>query len=311
MKQIRIGKSTIKASALAFGCWRIAGTWEARKVTAKARDSGIKAIFAAHEAGYTLYDHADIYCGGVSEELFGLALKNSKELRKSSIIATKCGIRIPDGNETYRYDLSKDYIIQSCEGSLQRLGVDCLDIYQLHRPDWLMDPTEIAKAFTALKKSGKVKYFGVSNFKPSQVNLLQSALNDPLLVNQIELSILQLTPFNDGTLDQCMEKNITPMAWSPLGGGFLGTSKSDVLPSQEKYKPTKVRRRLDLLARELGCSRAAVAIAWLLRHPSGILPIIGSTKNERINELTKATEINLSSEQWYSLLNASLKEDLP
>ncbi|MDP6904659.1 MAG: aldo/keto reductase [Verrucomicrobiota bacterium] len=311
MKQAHIGKSTIKASALAFGCWRIAGTWEARKVTAKARDAGIKAIFAAHEAGYTLYDHADIYCGGVSEELFGLALKHSKELRKSSIIATKCGIRVPDGNETYRYDLSKDYIIQSCEGSLKRLGVDCLDIYQLHRPDWLMDPSEIAKAFTALKKSGKVKYFGVSNFKPSQVNLLQGALKIPLLVNQIELSLLQLAPFNDGTLDQCMEKNITPMAWSPLGGGFLGTSKSDVLPSQEKYKPTKVRRRLDLLARELDCSRGAVAIAWLLRHPSGILPIVGSTKTERINELTKATEINLSSEQWYNLLNASLKEDLP
>mgnify|MGYP001196263563 FL=1 len=311
MKQTRIGKSTLSSSSLAFGCWRIAGTWEARKVTAKARDAGLKAIFAAHEAGYTLYDHADIYCGGVSEELFGLALKRSKELNKSSIIATKCGIRIPEGNEAYHYDLSRDYIIQACERSLQRLGVDCVDIYQLHRPDWLMDPTEVAKAFAALKKSGKVKHFGVSNFRPSQVNLLQGALKDPLLVNQIELSLLQLTPFNDGTLDQCLENKITPMAWSPLGGGFLGTGKSDVLPSQEKYKPIKVRRRLDLLARELGFTRAAVALAWLLRHPSGIIPIVGSTKSERIRELAKADEMSLSHEQWYSLLTAALKEDLP
>ena len=222
MKQVRIGRSTLKGSRLAFGCWRIAGTWEARKVTAKAREAGLKAILAAHEAGYTLFDHADIYCGGVSEELFGLALKQSKALKKSAVIATKCGIRIPEGNEPYRYDFSAEYIIQSCEKSLQRMDVDCVDIYQLHRPDWLMDPDEVAKALTTLKKAGKVKHFGVSNFLPSQVSLLQSALKDPLLINQVELSLLQLTPFEDGTLDQCQEHKITPMAWSPLAGGFLG-----------------------------------------------------------------------------------------
>lgn len=311
MKEVRIGKSTLKGSRLAFGCWRIAGTWEARKVNAKARESGLKAILAAYETGYTLFDLADIYCEGISEELFGLALKQSKSLKKSALIATKCGIRIPEAGETYRYDLSADYIIQSCENSLQRLGVDCLDIYQLHRPDWLMDPNEVAKAFAKLKKTGKVKHFGVSNFKPSQVSLLQSALKDSLVVNQIEISLLQLASFEDGTLDQCQQHKITPMAWSPLAGGYLGNGKSNVLPSQEKYKPIKIRRRLDSLAREFSTSRSAIALAWLLKHPSGIIPIIGTTKPSRIRELAEADQIDLSHEQWYTLLTSALKEDLP
>jgi len=311
MKEVRIGKSTLKGSRLAFGCWRIAGTWEARKVNAKARESGLKAILAAYETGYTLFDLADIYCEGISEELFGLALKQSKSLKKSAVIATKCGIRIPEADEPYRYDLSADYIIQSCEKSLQRLGVDCLDIYQLHRPDWLMNPNEVAKAFAKLKKAGKVKHFGVSNFKPSQVSLLQSALKDSLLVNQIEISLLQLASFEDGTLDQCQQHKITPMAWSPLAGGYLGNGKSNVLPSQEKYKPIKIRRRLDSLAREFGASRSAIALAWLLKHPSGIIPIIGTTKPSRIRELAEADQIDLSHEQWYTLLTSALKEDLP
>ena len=311
MKERPIGKSTLKCSRLAFGCWRIAGTWEARKVNAKARESGLKAILAAHDTGYTLFDLADIYCEGVSEELFGLALKQSKSLKKSATIATKCGIRISETGEPYRYDLSADHIIRSCEKSLQRMGLDCLDIYQLHRPDWLMDPSEVAKAFATLKKTGKAKYFGVSNFQPSQVSLLQSALKEPLLINQVELSLLQLAPFENGTLDQCQKHKITPMAWSPLAGGFLGNGKSNVLPSQEKYKPIKIRRRLDALARELGTSRAAVALAWLLKHPSGIIPIIGTTQPSRIRELAEADEISLSREQWYTLLTSALKEDLP
>ncbi len=311
MKEIRIGKSKLRGSRLAFGCWRIAGTWEARKVNAKARESGLKAILAAYETGYTLFDLADIYCEGISEELFGLALKQSKSLKKSAVIATKCGIRIPEAGETYRYDLSANYIIQSCENSLQRLGVDCLDMYQLHRPDWLMDPNEVAKAFAKLKKAGKVRHFGISNFKPSQVSLLQSALKDSLVVNQIEISLLQLASFEDGTLDQCQQHKITPMAWSPLAGGYLGDGKSNVLPSQEKYKPIKIRRRLDTLARELGTSRSAIALAWLLKHPSGIIPIIGTTKPSRIRELAEADQIELSHEQWYTLLTSALKEDLP
>lgn len=311
MKPTRIGKTTLKASPLAYGCWRIGGGWEARKVTAKARETGVKALLAAQEAGYTLFDLADIYCEGVSEELMGLAFKQSKALKKSAVITTKCGIRVPESNESYRYDLSADYIVQSCEKSLQRMGIDCIDIYQLHRPDWLMDPAEVAKAFSKLKKAGKVKYFGVSNFSPSQVSCLQSALKDPLVANQFEASLMHLDPFENGTLDQCLERGLTPMAWSPLAGGFLGNGKKSVLPKQENYKPAKVRRRLDLMARDFDVSRGAVALAWLLRHPAGIIPIVGSIQPERIRELTAATELKLSREQWYALLTSALKEDLP
>ncbi len=130
-------------------------------------------------------------------------------------------------------------------------------------------------------------------------------------MNQVEISLLQLEPFKNGTLDQCLERDITPMAWSPLAGGFLGTSKSDVLPSQEQYKPAKIRRRLELLARDFGVSRAIIALAWLLKHPAGIIPIIGSKKPERIRELASADKIQLSRKQWYALLTSTLKEDLP
>ena len=311
MNPIRIAKTTLKISPLAYGCWRIAGGWEARKVTAKARETGVKALLAAQESGYTLFDLADIYCEGVSEELMGLALKQSKALKKSAIIATKCGIRVPESNEPFQYDLSADYIVQSCEKSLQRMGIDCIDIYQLHRPDWLMDPAEVAKAFAKLKKAGKVKHFGVSNFSPSQLACLQSALKDPLVANQFEASLMHLDAFENGTLDQCIERGITPLAWSPLAGGFLGNGKTSVLPTQENYKPAKVRRRLDLMARDFGVSRGAVALAWLLRHPAGIVPIVGSTQPERIRELAAATELQLSREQWYALLTSALKEDLP
>jgi predicted oxidoreductase len=311
MKEIKIGKSTLKGSQLAYGCWRIAGTWNGRKVKANDRKAGVKAILAAHDAGYTLFDHADIYCDGVTEELFGLALKQSKALKKSAVISTKCGIRIPESNEPYRYDTSGKHIVQSCEKSLQRMGIDCIDIYQLHRPDWLMDPSEVARAFAKLKKAGKVKYFGVSNFLPPQLAALQSALKEPLVVNQVEISLLQIESFKNGTLDQCLERNITPMAWSPLAGGFLGTGKSNVLPSQEQYKPAKIRRRLELLARDLGVSRAVIALAWLLKHPAGIIPIVGTTKPEHIRELATVDGIALSREQWYSLLTSALKEDLP
>jgi predicted oxidoreductase len=174
-----------------------------------------------------------------------------------------------------------------------------------------MDPDEIAKAFAKLKKAGKVKHFGVSNFKPSQVAALQSALKQPLLVNQVEISLSQLEPFEDGTLDQCLAENITPMAWSPLGGGHLGDGAKEVLPSQEGYRTGKIRRALDKLAREFGVSRGAIALAWLLQHPAGIVPVVGTTQPERIKELTAADAIEMTREQWYSLFTAARKTDLP
>ena len=311
MQQVTLGKSRLKVSRLAYGCWRIAGTWQPHKVTAKAREAGVKAVLAAFEAGYTLFDLADIYCDGVAEELFGLALKQARGLRKRTVIATKCGIRTPENGDPYRYDFNAGYIIESCEASLRRMGIDTIDLFQLHRPDWLMDPAEVASALAKLKKAGKVRHFGVSNFSPSQVSVLRSALKEPLLVNQVEISLLQLDPFSNGILDQCLEHTITPMAWSPLAGGYLGNGTNGVLPNQENYKPAKIRRRLDILARELDTTRTIVALAWLMRLPSGIVPIVGSSKPDRIREAAAAAQLTLTHEQWYHLLTSALKRDLP
>ena len=162
MKTTQIGASSLLASRLAYGCWRIADR-------AIAPDIGRRAVVAAVEAGFTLFDHADIYCDGEAEKLFGRVLKESSGLRERILIATKCGIRKPGepiADSPYRYDFSADYILRSCDGSLQRLGVETIDIYQLHRPDFLMDPDEVAGAFAKLLQAGKVREFGVSNFKP-------------------------------------------------------------------------------------------------------------------------------------------------
>ena len=314
MKSIALGGSSLKASRLVYGCWRIAGYGEAATVTREIEAAGRKAVIAAYEAGYTLFDHADIYGAGVPEKIFGQALKQVSGMRGRVLIATKCGIRKP-GDPTpgapYRYDFSASYIIKSCEGSLKRLGVERIDVYQLHRPDYLMEPDEVAGAFAKLKRQGKVREFGVSNFKPSQLAVLQKACSMKLLVNQIELSLVHREPLHDGTLDQCLAEKITPMAWSPLGGGALAEGAKKVLKSQEGYDATKVNAELDALVEARGVTRAAVAIAWLLRHPSGIVPIVGSTEPKRIREAARADEVELSREEWYRLLAVASPGPLP
>ena len=200
---------------MAYGCWRLADVGE---------EAGAAAAIAAYEAGFTLFDHADIYGDNQCETIFGGVLKEVSGMRDAILIASKCGIRKsgePNPDSPYRYDFSADYIVQSCEASLKRLGVDAIEIYQLHRPDYLCDPDEVAGAFEKLKADGKVQEFGVSNFNPSQLAMLQKACPMPLIVNQVEISLANLTCFDDGTLDQCLAKNITPLAWSPLGGGKL------------------------------------------------------------------------------------------
>jgi predicted oxidoreductase len=273
-----------------------------------------KAITAAYEAGFTLFDHADIYSGGAGERIFGQALRQVPTMRERIVIASKCAIRKagdPTPDAPYRYDFSAAYIIWSCERSLKRLGVETIDLYQLHRPDYLMEPEEVAAAFTKLRRQGKVREFGVSNFKPSQFTALQRTCPMNLLVNQVEISLVQRTAFTDGTLDQCLTEKITPMAWSPLGGGVLADGAKRVLKSQEGYKPKKVNAVLDEIARDRGVTRAAVAIAWLLRHPAGIVPVVGSTDPRRIHQAARADAIELSREEWYRLLGAASTGPLP
>jgi predicted oxidoreductase len=235
-------------------------------------------------------------------------------MRARVCIATKCGIRLPGEplpEAPVRYDFSAAHILWSCEQSLRRLGIETIDLYQLHRPDWLMNPEEVAVAFNQLRQQGKVREFGVSNFRPSQVTALQRALDYPLQVNQVEISLANLSTFTDGTLDQCLAERLTPLAWSPLAGGLLADGARRLLPSQESYRVERIIQELDALARLRGSTRGTVALAWLLKHPAGIVPIVGSTKPEKIREGANSPRVELTREEWYRLLEAARGERLP
>lgn len=313
MKTQLIGRSPLVATRLAFGCWRLVRTWNPKEVTPEREAEGRRAVIAAFEAGYTLFDNADIYCAGVCESVLGQALSEVRGMRQRVIVATKCGIRVggdPSPGSPGRYDFSFEHIVRSCEQSLNRLGIETIDLYQLHRPDWLMDPETVAKAFDVLRSSGKVREFGVSNFSPSQLSALQRACPMALAVNQVEIHLGRLDAFTDGTLDQCLAETITPMAWSPLGGGTL-FEKPHAEPGTPKRRVPGLPQAIEQVAREVGQSPAVVAIAWLLRHPAKIMPIVGSMDLGRITELTRADNVELTREQWYRLLIAARGEPMP
>jgi len=292
----------------------VGGTWDQAKVTPENRAAGHRAIIAAYEAGYTLFDNADIYCGGEAERILGEVLKEVAGMRQRVLVATKCGIRppgTPHPNSPQRYDFSKGYIIECCESSLRRLNTETIDLYLLHRPDFLAAPEEIAEAFTQLKASGKVRYFGVSNFRPTLVTALQVACPMPLVAHQVEISLAKMDSLTDGTLDQCLIEKITPMAWSPLAAGLIGAGAHDQLPSQKNYRTEPFLPAIDAVAKDRGATRTTVALAWLLKHPGRIQPIIGSTNPDRIRQAAKADELELTREEWYRLLLAARGEPLP
>jgi predicted oxidoreductase len=314
MQTLSFGNTPLKTSRLAYGCWRVAGSWEPDKVTAESRKAGRQAIAAAYDAGYTLFDTADIYCGGETEQILGAALREIAGMRDKVVIVTKCGVRFagdPDAKAPSRYDFSAAHIQQSCESSLRRLGVDTIDVYLLHRPDFLCDPAEVAGAFSKLHAAGKVRHFGISNFRPTLVSALRAACPMPLITHQIEVSLANLTAFTDGTLDQCLQEKMTPMAWSPLAGGLIGAGANQLLPAQESYKPARFLPMLEEIAKERGISRTVIALSWLLTHPSQMVPVIGTTNADRIRELATAADVDLSREEWYRLLIAARGERLP
>lgn len=309
MQLQRIANTEFDVARLSYGCMRVAGTWNPDEVTPERWEKGEKAIIAAYEAGYTLFDHADIYCRGRCEEIHGAVLKKIPSMRGEIVIATKCGIRFhgdPEPNSPHRYDFSAEHILASCDRSLARLGIETIDIYQLHRPDLLMNPAEIAQAFEKLHKAGKVRYFGVSNFLPSFASCLQSALPSALTVNQVEIHLGRLDCFYDGTLDQCIERNITPLSWSPLGGGWLGDGGTTEDPMRHKLLDL-----LDSIAAKHEVSRTAISLAWLLKHPSKIIPIVGSANPANIRIAVQADKIDLDREDWYRLLVAARGKGLP
>jgi predicted oxidoreductase len=297
----------LTGSRLSYGCWRLADNKEDA-------GAGRRALLAAYEAGYTLFDNANIYGGGEAEKILGIALKEIPEMRRRILVLTKCGVRHgghPTPDSPNRWDFSFEHIVDSCEQSLKRLGVETIDIFMLHRPDFLADPNEIAKAFEQLRTAGKARYFAVSNFRPSLVAALIAACPMPLILHQVEISLAKLDAFTDGTLDQCFAERITPMAWSPLAAGLIGDGARRLLQAQKSYRPELFLAELDAIAKARGVSRTVIALSWLLKHPSKIIPIVGSINPDRIREATKAPETELTREDWYRLLNAARGESLP
>ena len=288
-------------SELVQGYWRLA-EWN---MTPQQRLTFLKQHI---ELGITTVDHADIYGNYECEKLFGEALALDSSLRNEIEIVTKCDIQLcgdktPD-RKINHYDTSAKHIYQSVDNSLERLGVDEIDVLLIHRPDALMDADEVAGAFSELHKVGKVKHFGVSNFSPSQFELLQSRLGKPLVTNQVEINPINFEVVHDGTLDQLQLLRTRPMAWSCLAGGELFNAKSE--------QAKRIRAELELIKEEIGAqSIDQVIYAWVLRLPSKPLPIIGSGQISRVKAAVSALELELSREQWFRIWVASKGHGVP
>ena len=299
MYNFELGKSGLQVPAVAVGCMRISDKTE-KEVSAF--------IDTALENGANFFDHADIYGGGKSESVFGKAISSS--MRETIIIQTKCGI-VPGKT----FDFSYEHIINSVNGSLERLGTDYIDVLLLHRPDALMEPEEVARAFDELKAAGKVRHFGVSNQNPYQMQLLQNSLDMPICVNQLQFGIMHapmiqsginVNMYNEsgvnrdgGVLDFCRLNNITIQPWSPMQYGFFKGCFID----NEKFP--ELNAKMDEIAEKYGVSKTTIAFAWILRHPAKMQPVTGTTNLGRLADCIKATKVKLTREEWYEIYKAA------
>jgi predicted oxidoreductase len=257
-------------------------------------------IHQSLDVGITTFDHADIYGDHGNEQIFGNVLRKDPSLRERMEIVTKCGIKFPSQKRpsswVKHYDTSKQHIKWSVENSLRVLNTDHIDLLLIHRPDPLLDPIEVADAFGSLKQSGKVLHFGVSNFTPTQFEMLQSYLSFPLVTNQLEVSITHNLPLFDGSLDILMKHRVSPMGWSPLGGGKLVEGdRTELFKKASRYNATD----------------SQLSLAWLLKHPASIFPVIGTTKPERIVESSKAINLNLDLQDWFEMLKIAQGKEMP
>ncbi|NVE95915.1 aldo/keto reductase [Altererythrobacter lutimaris] len=293
----QLGKSGIEVSSLAWGMWRLTETCESASDVVALSNTVLN-------AGITFFDTADIYGFngtdgfGDAEALFGKALAEDTSLRGRIVLASKGGIMPP-----LPYDQSREYMDSALNASLTRLGVEQIDLYQIHRPDILTHPQELAGFLESAIASGKVRAIGVSNFTPAQITTLSRFLDTPLATTQPEISPLRIDPFDNGELDQAIRMGLTPMAWSPLGGGRLMRPESE--------REHAVARALGAVADAKGIDRAVAAYSWLMAHPAGIIPIIGSQNATRIAEATEALQVQWSRAEWYSVFAASRGAPLP
>ncbi|MFW6363304.1 MAG: aldo/keto reductase [Spirochaeta sp.] len=300
MRTMKLGRSDLDVPVIAVGCMRIDGMQKSDVETL---------IKTSMEHGANFFDHADIYGSGACEEIFADAIGMNDDIREKMILQSKCGIR--EG----MFDFSKEHILNSVDGILQRLRTDYLDVLLLHRPDTLMEPEEVAEAFDILSDNGKVRHFGVSNQNPGQVQLLQRYVRQPIVANQLQLSITNSTMitsgFNvnmlndaavnrdEGVLHFCRLHDITIQPWSPFQYGFF----DGVFLNNDKFP--ELNARIDEIAEKYGVSNNTITIAWLLRHPAGMQPVTGTTKVHRILDCIKAAEVHLTREEWYAIYRAA------
>ncbi|EIG7040760.1 aldo/keto reductase family oxidoreductase [Listeria monocytogenes] len=300
MKRITIGNSALTASEISLGCMRMADL---------SKEYANKVINTALENGIDFFDHADIYGGGKSEEVFADAIDMNATIREKMILQSKCGIR------QGFFDFSKEHIIASVEGSLKRLKTDYLDTLLLHRPDTLFEPEEVAAAFTELEKSGKVRHFGVSNQNPGQIELLKKYVDQELIANQLQFSIMHTGMIDTGfnvnmTIDPSLDRdggileysrlnNMTIQAWSPFQYGFF----EGVFLDNDKFP--ELNKVIDKIAADKGVTNSAIAVAWIQRHPASFQTVVGTMNPGRIADIAKASDVTLSREEWYEIYRAA------
>jgi predicted oxidoreductase len=321
---MRIANTDLDVSRLAYGCMQLGGTWDRKPLGEGDTARAERLVHTALEQGINLFDHADIYTYGKSEAVFGEVLRRQPGLRGQIVLQTKCGIRFPDdpqAGDPGRYDFSYEHILRAVAGSLRRLQTDHVDLLLLHRPDALVEPDEVARAFDELERAGQVRYFGVSNHTPGQIELLRRSVRQPLVVNQVELSLLHAPLINDGvvanqapgayqaaagTLDYCRLHDITVQAWGAVANGRLIDP-----PARAEPRVRAAAKAVADLAKAKGTSREAIALAWLLRHPAGIQPLVGTTQPARISASCQADAVTLSREEWYRLFAAARGAAMP
>ncbi|WP_028987873.1 aldo/keto reductase [Thermicanus aegyptius] len=325
MKRMPLAERGISTSRLVLGCMSFGGEWSRNEITEEDILQAERAVDAALSIGISMFDHANIYTRGKAEETFGRVLKRKPGLREKIVIQSKCGIRFAEGSVPGRYDFSKEHILKEVDGSLQRLGIEYLDVLLLHRPDPLMDPEEVAEALGKLKSSGKVRYFGVSNMNAAQIRFLQQALPDRIAVNQLELSLARLdfldegvhvnqkagtaVHFSEGLLEHCQMEKIQIQAWGPLAQGrFSGRPLTD--------EPENIRKTAHLvqqMASEKETTPEAIVLGWLMKHPAMIQPVIGTANPDRIVACKDAERQSqlMTREEWYTLYVSSRGKALP
>lgn len=300
MRTMKLGISSLEVPVVAVGCMRINSLDKAEAE---------RFVRTSLEEGANFFDHADIYGGGTCEEIFADAIGMNANVREQIILQSKCGIR------KGMFDFSKEHILASVDGILKRLKTDYLDVLLLHRPDTLVEPEEVAAAFDQLESSGKVRHFGVSNQNPMQMQLLKKFVKQPIVANQLQLSITNTTMiasgFNvnmeneaavnrdGGVLDYCRLNDITIQPWSPFQYGFF----EGVFLGNEKFP--ELNRAIDEVAEKYGVSNTTIAIAWLLRHPARMQPVTGTMNVQRLKDCCKASEIELTREEWYGIFRAA------